>query len=155
MQYLKPKNDKIQIMTLLRVCLHSIVLAMTDLGSIILAFGFYSILRSLVTVNQLVLQVPIAVILCIFVFASWSMIVNRLSSKKLSLQGNNDLILTYIAAFLWVPIIFIPLHYFTQGYITSFGNIIAIWLFQVLVNLLALWISRKILNPRREISLSQ
>jgi len=52
-------------MTLMRVCLHSIVLTITDLGTIILAFGFYSILRSSMAVNQRVLQGSIATIFCI------------------------------------------------------------------------------------------
>ena len=137
-------------MTLLRVSLHSVVLTMMDLGTIILAFGFYSILRSIVTANQRIVQGSFAALLCILIYALLSLAITRLPIKALSLQGNSEMIWTYFAAFLWVPVIFIPLHYFTQGYITSFGNIIAIWLFQIPVNLLALLISRKLLNPRRE-----
>ena len=142
-------------MTLLRVCLHSIVLTMTDLGTIILAFGFYTMLRSIVDINQRVLQGSIAAIFCIIIFALWSLAVTRLPTNTLSLQGRRELMWTYFASLLWVPVIFIPLHSITQGYITSFGNIIAIWLFQIPVNLLALLISRKILNLRREISFSE
>jgi hypothetical protein len=142
-------------MSPLRVCIHSIALIMADLGSIILGFGYYSILSAIVDVNQRVIQGSIAAIFCILLFCVWSKIVDQLSSSNLSLRGNNESIWICFAAFLWVPIIFIPLHYFTQGYMTSFGNIAAIWLFQVPVNLLALWISRKILNSRREISLSR
>ena len=142
-------------MTPFRVYLHSVVLTMMDLGTIILAFGLYSMLRSIVTANQRVVQGSIAALLCILIYALLSLSVTRLPIKTLSLQGNSEMIWAYFAAFLWVPVIFIPLHYFTQGYITSFGNIIAIWLFQIPVNLLALLISRKILNPRREISFSQ
>ena len=139
-------------MTLLRVCLHSFVLTITDLGSIILAFGFYSILRSIMSVNQRVVQGSIAAIFCIIIFALWSLVVTRLPTKTLSLQGNRELVWTYFAALLWVPVIFIPLHYITQGYFTSFGNIIAIWLFQIPVNLFTMLISR---NPSREISFSE
>ena len=142
-------------MTLLRVCLHSFVLTITDLGSIILAFGFYSILRSIMSVNQRVVQGSIAAIFCIIIFALWSLVVTRLPTKTLSLQGNRELVWTYFAALLWAPVIFIPLHYITQGYFTSFGNIIAIWLFQIPVNLFTMLISRKILNPSREISFSE
>ena len=142
-------------MTLLRVCLHSFVLTITDLGTIILAFGFYSLLRSIMSVNQRVVQGSIAAIFCIIIFALWSLVVTRLPTKTLSLQGNRELVWTYFAALLWVPVIFIPLHYITQGYFTSFGNIIAIWLFQIPVNLFTMLISRKILNPSREISFSE
>ncbi len=142
-------------MTLLRVCLHSFVLTITDLGSIILAFGFYSLLRSIMSVNQRVVQGSIAAIFCIIIFSLWSLVVTRLPTKTLSLQGNRELVWTYFSALLWVPVIFIPLHYITQGYFTSFGNIIAIWLFQIPVNLFTMLISRKILNPSREISFSE
>jgi len=142
-------------MSLLRVCLHSVVLILTDLGSIIIAFGFYSILSFIVAVNQRVVQGSIAAIFCIIIFALGSLAVSRLPKIELTLQGSREMIWTYFAAFLWVSLIFIPLHYITQGYITSSGNIIAIWLFQIPVNLLALLISRKILNPKREISFSQ
>ena len=142
-------------MTLFRVCLHSFVLTMTDLGTIILAFGFYSILRSIVTINQRVVQGSIAAILCIIIFALGSLAVSRLPIKTLTLQGSSEMIWTYLAAFLWVPVIFMPLHYFTQGYITSFENIIAIWLFQIPVNMLALLISRRIRNSRVNITFSQ
>ena len=142
-------------MTLLRVCLHSVVLTMTDLGTIILAFVFYSLLSSMVPVNQIVVQGSIAALLCILIYALWSLAVTRLPIKTLSLQRSSEIIWTYFAALMWVPVIFIPLHYFTQGYITSFGNIIAIWLFQIPVNLLALLIAKKILKPRKEISFSQ
>ncbi len=142
-------------MTLFRVCLHSFVLTMTDLGTIILAFGLYSILRSIVTINQRVVQGSIAAILCILIFALGSLAVSRLPIKKLTLQGSSEMIWTYLAAFLWVPVIFMPLHYFTQGYITSFGNIIAIWLFQIPVNMLALLISRRIRNSRVNITFSE
>ena len=142
-------------MTLLRVCLHSFVLTITDLGTIILAFGFYSLLRSIMSVNQRVVQGSIAAIFFIIIFSLWSLVVTRLPTKTLSLQGNRELVWTYFAALLWVPVIFIPLHYITQGYFTSFGNIIAIWLFQIPVNLFTMLISRKILNPSREISFSE
>ena len=62
-------------MTLLRVCLHSFVLTITDLGSIILAFGFYSLLRSIMSVNQRVVQGSIAAIFCIIIFSLWSLVV--------------------------------------------------------------------------------
>jgi hypothetical protein len=142
-------------MTLLRVCLHSIVLTITDLGTIILAFGFYTMLRSRVDINQRVVQGSIAVIFCIIIFDLWSLAVTRLPTKTLSMQGSRELMWTYFAALLWVPVIFIPLHFITQGYITSFGNITAIWLFQIPVNLLALLVSKKILNLRRETLFSQ
>jgi len=146
------KNSKIPTMTLMRVCLHSIILTMTDLGTIILAFGFYSILSSIIAINQRVFQGSIAAVLCIIIYFLWSLVVIRLPKMALSLQGNSEMIWTYFTAFIWIPVIFIPLHYLTQGYITSFGNIIAIWLFQIPVNLLALLISSKVLKPRGKVS---
>lgn len=41
-------------------------------------------------------------------------------------------------------LIFVPLHYVSQGYLTSIGNILGIWFFQVPVNLLAILAAHKL-----------
>jgi hypothetical protein len=59
----------------------------------------------------------------------------------LSLHGRAEWFWTYLLALLWTPLIFVPLHSVTQGYLTSFSNIIATWLFQLPTNALALLIA--------------
>jgi len=51
-----------------------------------------------------------------------------------------------VAAFALFPAVFVPAHFITQGYLTSFGNIVAVWCFQAPVNaailLVAWWIAQ-------------
>jgi hypothetical protein len=46
---------------------------------------------------------------------------------------------TYLTAFVWFFVIFVPLHYLTQGHLTRIENIQAGWFFQAVVNMLALF----------------
>jgi hypothetical protein len=121
-----------------RVCLHSLVLTGVNLGCIIAGFGVYYLLRP---VNQIAVQAPLAAGLTIVVFATWSLLVRWLPVGGLSLHGRAEWFWTYLLALLWTPLIFVPLHFVTQGYLTSFSNIIATWLFQLPTNALALLIA--------------
>lgn len=122
-------------MRILRICLHSLVLTVANIGFIIVGFGVYHLLKP---VNQIAIQAPVAAILCITAFVVWSLFIPRLPFKGLPLQGTSELAWVYLAALLWSPIVFVPLHYITQGYLTSVGNILATWFFQLPVNFLAI-----------------
>ena len=126
-------------------CLHSLVLAVVDIGFIIVAYSIYYILKP---INQIAVQAPVAAILCIFGFAAWSLVIRRFF-KSLALQETSEFAWTYVGSLLWIPMIFVPLHYITQGYLTSFGNILGIWLFQLPVNLLAILAARRLAGPSK------
>ena len=128
-------------MKLLRILLHSLALTAANFGSIILGFAIYYSLRQ---VNQIAVQAPIAAILSIIAFVVWSLFVHRLPFKRLYLRGTKELIWVYFVSLLWNPIIFIPLHYVTKGYLTSRSNILALWLFQLPVNLAAVLLANKL-----------
>ncbi|MFQ5637689.1 MAG: hypothetical protein ACE5IR_06800 [bacterium] len=121
-------------MRLQPILVHSFVLALINFGSILMGFAVYHLLRP---VNQIAVQVPAAATCCIFLFVAWSLLIEDSSFKKWSLQGLPNFLWVYAASLVWAPVIFTPLHYMTQGYLTSSENIIAGWFFQVPVNLLA------------------
>lgn len=123
-----------------RLLLHSFVLALTNIACIIVGFGIYQLFRP---VNQIAIQAPSAAFICIVVFSLWSWSVQRLAGQSLSLRGKEELAGTFVLALLWSPTIFIPLHYIGRGYLTSFANIWATWLFQVPTNILALLTVKK------------
>ncbi len=58
--------------------------------------------------------------------------------KRFAIKDKLEIIYIYFSALIWTPVIFVLLHYLTQGYLTSFGNILAIWLFQLPVNLISI-----------------
>lgn len=130
------------------IILHSLVLTAGNIVSIIVAFGFYSLLKQFYPpINQILVQAPVAAVLTVAGFTLWISLVTRYSPRfrlenSFKLEYNLERGAVFMLALLWTPVLFIPLHFFTQGYRTSIDNILAIWLFQVPVNLLALWFSR-------------
>ena len=127
-------------MKTLRLLLHSFVLALANIACIIVGFGIYQLFRP---TNQIAIQAPSAAFLCIVVFSLWSWSVWRLTGQILSLQGKGEFVGTFLLTLLWSPTIFIPLHYIGRGYLTSFANIWATWLFQVPTNILVLLAVKK------------
>lgn len=93
-------------------------------------------------VNQVAVQVPVAAMVSIIGFVSWRFFTRRLS--LFAWLSGGELAWVYLAALLWTPLIFVPLHYVSQGYLTSIGNILGIWLFQVPVNILAILAAHKL-----------
>lgn len=124
------------------IILHSQLLTFGNILSIIVAYGFYFLLRELFpSSSQIIFQAPVAALLSIAGFNIWLSVSGRISPQS-RLENIVDRTAVFILALIWTPAIFIPLHFLTQGYRTSFDNILSIWLFQLPVNLLALWISQ-------------
>ena len=136
-------------MKIIRISLHSLVLTITDISAILFGFWMYKLARIQWPVDQIAVQFPAALVFCVLAFAVWSWLVRRLVNQ-LALRGRGEYLWTYIAALLWSPAIFVPLHYVTQGYLTDIGNIIGLWVFQSLANIAALalvrWSERKSTN---------
>ncbi|MFC1739281.1 hypothetical protein ACFL1G_09570 [Planctomycetota bacterium] len=118
-------------MKTLRICLNAFVLTAANLGSIIAGFILYNLLKP---ANQIAVQGSVAAILSITAFLLWSWLILHLQFRKLILQEPIEFFWAYVASLFWFPTIFIPVHYVTQGYLTSIGNIIAVLLFQIPVN---------------------
>ncbi len=115
--------------------LHALALAVINFGGVLVGFAFYKISR---TAFQLAFQVPVAVLISVAGFATWYFIVGRVARGALALHGSAAYVGTYALVFAWFPALFVPLHYATQGYLTSFANIYYMWLFQAPTNALAL-----------------
>ena len=128
-------------MRTLVILLHSLVLTLTNMGAILMAFGIYQVILLFTPVNQRAVQTPLAIVLNVLIFLGWIWFIDRFF-RNYRLNKSSDYYLVYFTAGVWNPIIFIPLHYLTQGYMTSFANIIVLWMYQVLVNVPVLAISR-------------
>jgi hypothetical protein len=118
--------------------LHGFAMAVVTLVAMIVGFAIYNLVGLR---NQIAVQVLTAGVVCVVAFAVWGFVVHRLSRGSLSLAGLKELGGAYAAALLWTPVLFVPVHYATQGYLTSFGNILSTWMFQVPFNLLALMVA--------------
>ena len=125
-------------MKLGRAIIHGFALCVITIGAVAVGFAAYKMVGLR---DQIAVQVLVAGIVCVGVFAVWGFFAHRVTGGDLSLADLKELGIAYGAAFLWTPVLFVPLHYTTQGYLTSFGNILAMWLFQVPLNLLALMVA--------------
>ena len=124
-------------MKTLRLLLHSFILTLINIFTILLASGIYHLIGN---GPQIAIQAPIAALLTIIAFLLWSQITRRLSPEKLALQEKSELLGAFFLALLWTPTLFVHIHYIGRGYVTSLANIWALWLFQLPVNLVALFL---------------
>ena len=137
--------DEADNMKTIRVGLHSLVLVIADIAGI--AGGALAAFRILGVPNQVWLQLPIAVVLSVGSFCAWMFSLRVLGWETLQLAGSKELGACLVVSVLWAPLVFVPLHYFTQGYLTSIGNLVALALYQLPVNALALfgpWILQQV-----------
>ncbi len=120
-------------MKVFRVILHSFILSLINLISIVFGFGVYHFFMSY---NQLAIQIPVGAVFSIIVFTTWVVILKYKGVSRLLPESRIEIFLIFLLSLAWLPIIFVPLHFITQGYLTSFGNIYINWIFQVPVNLI-------------------
>lgn len=118
----------------MKIFLNSLILAVLNLLSVLVGFYVFFISK---TQNQLAIQAPVACVFSVLSFLSWKFLCHKLL-KKVNLKSQKEYIFAYFFSLVWSPIIFVPMHYLTQGYLTSWQNITGIWLFQIPTNILVL-----------------
>jgi hypothetical protein len=129
--------------------LHGLALAAINVGAVLAGFAFYKVSG---VESQLAVQLPVAVLISVVAFALGSALARRLGGERFRLRGVSAHVWTYFFAFAWLPALVVPLHYLTQGYLTSFANVYYTWLFQAPTNVAALAATyaltrRKLLPP--------
>ena len=117
----------------MKICLHGLLLYLANLVGVIAGFVIFHLTAG----NQLAIQIPIAAVVSILLFTFWCYLLRKIAAKKL-FHAPLDLIWIFVVALVWNPAIFFSLHYFTQGYPSSWGNILAVMLFQIPINAIAL-----------------
>jgi len=132
-------------MRLFRILLHGLLLFLANSAA---TYAGFIVFRLMKPANQIAIQVPIAAVLSVLLFVMWSLLVRVLPFRRLILRTPFEFAWVFLAALLWNPLVFVPLHYLTQGYFTSPGNIMASMIFQFPVNLAALALAWAITRPR-------
>ena len=135
-------------MSVFRIIFHASALAACNLAAILVGFAFYKVSG---IPHQLAAQVPAAIILSAVGFSLYYAAAARAGAGRLGLRGRAAYAGAYVATFAWLPVLFVPLHYVTQGYLTSFANVYYTWLFQAQTNALALaaaYVAARGVRPR-------
>jgi len=114
--------------------LNGFVLAFFNIASILVGFLVYYVSKN---ENQLAIQLVTSCTFNILSFLGWKFFC-RIHLKKYRIRTKKQFILTLIFSMIFSPLIFILLHFTTQGYLTSFQNILSIWMYQVPTNILVL-----------------
>lgn len=129
---------------LTKIALLSFTLTVINIAAILSGYAVYYALRP---INQLLIQIPVGLGASVIAFAALLLVIKHMPFRKLdsSAAGRGQLLellpvsagdyaWIFVGAMLWVPLIFLPLHFTTQGYVSSAGNIVGIWLFQLAAN---------------------
>ncbi|MDH4338394.1 MAG: hypothetical protein OEX18_14065 [Candidatus Krumholzibacteria bacterium] len=119
--------------------IHGFVLALINLASILVGFAVFTLSGS---GHQVAVQVPVALLGTVAGFAAWLWLVrrSRLGWDRTRLRQRAAV---FVLAFLGAAVVFIPLHFFTQGYVTAWSNVTALWAFQAPANLLAMLVAER------------
>ena len=132
-------------MKAVRILLHGFVLLAANVLGVIVGFVTYYILG---TRDQVGTQLPIAVLFSVLLYLAWVLLLRKVPFTKLTLHNTREHVLTGTCSLLWNPIVLVPLHYFTQGYLTGAGNIIVLAAFQIPVNAIAILVAWKATQPK-------
>lgn len=119
------------------ILFHAFALALIDLGCILLAFVIYTLTQQ--PGNQLLIQGGLAGVFTIAVYVAWSWLLGKLEMRAWQLKERRANLMAYLMAFFAFALLFVPLHYATQGYLTGVENILVSWGFMAPVNAAALW----------------
>jgi FtsH-binding integral membrane protein len=132
-------------MTIARPVLYGAILTAADLVGI----GVGGVLAHRLTgsANQVWLQLPIAFVVTIGSFFVWMLMIRIRRLAVLQPRNPEELARSLFASIAWGVVVFVPVHYLTQGYVTSLGNIVALAIYQLLVNTVALFGSVAIARP--------
>jgi hypothetical protein len=128
-------------MPVTRTLLNGLALSVANFAALVVGFVLY---KASGARDQIAFQVPVAAILSAVFFLAWCGLLRTRLFRRHSLQTTKQFIATYVSALAWAPVIFVPVHFATQGYLTSFGNITAPWKFQVPVNLMVLLVASQL-----------
>jgi hypothetical protein len=124
-------------MKIIRVGLHGLVLTIADLAGILI--GGLAAFHILGQANQFWLQVPLAIVSSVIFFSVWVFLILRFRIRKLLCVSTEEIFVCLGVSFLWAPLVFVPVHFITQGYLTSVGNLVALAVYQIPVNGVALF----------------
>ena len=133
--------------SLLRILLHGFFLISANLFSIMAAFAIIQVVSA---GPDKFFQASIALIINVGVYLVVYMLMSGIQKEIMKIDNFSMLGVILLISLALLPAIFYPLHYLTQGYWSSFDNLLATWPFQLIVNGLCLVLNFYILKSKKE-----
>ena len=124
--------------SLLRILLHGFFLISANLFSIITAFA---IIQFVSTDTDKIIQSFIALIINVGIYIFVFRLMNGIQEEIMKIDDFSMFAIILLVSLALLPAIFYPMHYLTQGYWSSFDNLLATWPYQIVVNGLCLVIN--------------
>lgn len=118
-----------------RVVVHSLFLGLAAIVSVVSGFVVYAALRP---ADQVAVQAPVALLLIVTLYCLFDALLPRVRMASLQLRTLLEAVAALAGSLLVVLLVFYPLHYQTQGYVSAFSNITAAWMLQLPAGALAL-----------------
>lgn len=115
-----------------RTLLNGCALAGSDFAGIVAGFMAWKTFAP--SANQILVQLPAAVIFTTVFFYAWTVVLRMMFGSRLLLYKKADRAWCYVAALALFPLGFVSIHFMYSGYLTDFSNVVAGWLFQLPVN---------------------
>lgn len=128
-----------------RLVLQAVVLALFNLIGVWSGFMVYAIVRGS---DQIAVQLPIAFVVSIVTFLVWIAVSTERFPRRFRVHSAGEWRWIFALAMFWSAAIFVPVHYLTQGYLTSFSDVRALWQFQAAANLVAVGIAATLVARR-------
>jgi hypothetical protein len=122
----------------MRALIQAAVLAIINLGAVLTAFILTGASRHPERVS---VQILLAAVLVLILFWAWVLAIHKIAPNTLRIPNRRQAVFVYFLAFACSAAIFLPLHLFTQGYLTAFSNIFALWCFQAPVNAAGIYLA--------------
>lgn len=120
---------------ILRILLHAFFLISLNLFAIIGAFVFMQM--SGIEADKMI-QSAVALIINLVIYIVVFRIMAGVQKDIMAIDNLSMFIIILLVSLALLPSVFYPMHYLTQGYWSTFDNILATWPYQLVVNGLCL-----------------
>ena len=133
--------------SLLRILLHGFFLISANLFSVMVAF----VLVQVALLNEeKIIQSSLALVINIGIYWLVYKVMSRIQEEIMRIDNFSMFAIILLVSLALLPAIFYPMHYLTQGYWSSFDNLLATWPFQLVVNGLCLVMNYYLLQGEKK-----
>jgi hypothetical protein len=133
--------------SLLRILLHGFFLISANLFSVMVAFV---IVRVALLNEEKIVQSSLALVINIGIYWLVYKVMSRIQDDFMRIDNFSMFAIILLVSLALLPAIFYPMHYLTQGYWSSFDNLLATWPFQLIVNGLCLVMNYFLLRSEKK-----